>query len=375
MFYYLTEFRDIFFAFNIFRYITFRAAMAAVTTFLLCIALGPPVTRYLKRRKIQERAKREDCPDLARFHDRKEGIPTMGGVFIIGSIMISVLLWADLSNQYINLTLITCFYLALLGYVDDYVKLTYSRKPGQSAGLTPKATRSRGLRPKVKLIWQILLGCFIGSYIYFHPTISTELDVPFFKNFLVNLGILYIPFAAIVVIGSSNAVNITDGLDGLAIGCILIVSATLGVLCYLSGHINFSQYLFIPFISGAGELMVFCAAIVGASLGFLWFNCHPATIFMGDTGSLSLGGTIGVIAVFIKKELLLILLAGVFVVEVLSVILQVVSYKTRRKRIFKVSPLHHHLQLCGWDEDKIIIRFWIIGIILALLTLITLKVR
>lgn len=363
MFYYLTQWRDVFFALNIFRYITFRAAMAAVTTFLLCIVFGPLFTRYLKKRKIREKARRDDCPDLDRFHYAKEGTPTMGGIFVIGSIIISVLLWANLTNQYILLTLITCLYLALLGYADDYVKL---RK---------KTRRTRGLRPRTKFLWQILLGCFIGGYVYFNPDISTGLDVPFLKNFLVPLGIFYIPFAALVVIGTSNAVNLTDGLDGLAVGCVLIVSATLGILCYVSGHMGFSEYLFIPFIRGAGELTVFCAAIVGASLGFLWFNCHPATIFMGDTGSLSLGGTIGVIAVFIKKELLLVFLGGVFVIEALSVILQVWSYKTRRKRIFKVSPLHHHLQLCGWHESKIIIRFWIVGIVLALLTLVTLKIR
>ncbi len=363
MFYYLTEWSDLLFALNIFKYITFRAAMAAVTTFLLCIVFGPLFTRYLKKRKIRERAKRKDCPDLAEFYHTKEGIPTMGGIFIVGSIMISVLLWADLSNPYIIMTLFTCLYLALLGYADDYIKLKRRKR------------RARGMRPKTKFLWQVLLGCFIGSYVYSNPEISTRLDIPFLKDFVITLGMFYIPFAAIVVVGTSNAVNITDGLDGLAIGCILIVSSTLGILCYLSGHVNFSEYLFIPFISGGGELTVFCAAIVGASLGFLWFNCHPATIFMGDTGSLALGGTIGVIAVFIKKELLLILLGGVFVMEVLSVILQVVSYKTRRKRIFKVSPLHHHLQLCGWDESKIIVRFWIMGIVMALLTLITLKIR
>jgi len=363
MFYFLAQLKDFFFGFNVFKYITFRAAMAAVTTFVGCVVLGPPITRFLKEKKIREYAKRDDCPDLDRFASSKQGIPTMGGLFVIGSILISVLLWADLGNRYVLLTLGTCFYLAVLGMVDDYTKLTCHNR------------RRRGLPARSKLLWQVLLAFFIGSYVYFNPETSTTLRVPFFKNVVFQLGILYLPLVAMIVIGTTNAVNLTDGLDGLAIGCILIVSSTLGVLCYLTGHILFSEYLFIPYIKGAGELTVFCAAIAGAALGFLWFNCHPATIFMGDTGALSLGGTMAVIAVLIKKELLLVLLGGIFVIEALSVILQVGSYKLRRKRIFKVSPLHHHLQLCGWDESKIIIRFWIIGIILALLTLITLKVR
>ena len=362
MFYFLTELRELFFGFNIFKYITFRAAMSAVTTFFLCISAGPFFTRFLLQKKIHEYAKREDCPDLDRFLQSKQGIPTMGGIFVVGSILVSALLWADLSNSYVLLTFFTCLFLAVLGFVDDYVKLTR------------RGVRGRGIRPRTKLLWQVFGGCLVGAYIYFRPEITTDLDVPFLKS-LVPFGIWYVPFAALVIVGSSNAVNLTDGLDGLATGCILIVSVTLSVLCYLTGHAHFSEYLFIPFIPGAGELTVFSAALMGASLGFLWFNSHPATIFMGDTGSLALGGTIGVIAVFIKKELLLILLGGVFVVEALSVILQVSSFKLRRKRIFKVSPLHHHLQLSGWHESKIIIRFWIIGIILALLTLTTLKIR
>lgn len=361
MFYYLVEFRDIFFGFNIFKYITFRAGMAAVTTFILCVFFGPIFIKMFAKQKICEKAKRDDCPDLDRFQDPKEGTPTMGGVFIIGSILISTFLWANLSNPYILLTMLTCFYLALLGGLDDYVKLT---KKGH-----------RGLRPRTKLIWQIVLGCFIGSYVYFSPDISTQLDVPFFKRLVIHLGIFYIPFVALIVVGSSNAVNLTDGLDGLAIGCVLIVSLTLSILSYITGHLNFSNYLFIPYLAGAGELTIFCAAMLGASLGFLWFNCHPASIFMGDVGSLPLGGTLGVISVLIKKELLLVLLGGIFVVEAMSVILQVLSVRVRGKRLFKISPLHHHLQLSGWHESKIIIRFWIAAIILAMITLTTLKIR
>ena len=362
MFYYLTEFREIFFVFNIFRYITFRAAMAAVTTFLLCVVFAPVLIEKFKQHRIREIAKREDCPDLDRFQHSKEGTPTMGGLFIIGSILISVFLWADLGNRYILITSLTCLCLAILGGMDDYTKLT-------------KKGPRRGIRARTKLVWEVMLGCFIGAYVYFSPEVSTKLDVPFLKNLLIDIGWLYIPFVALIVVGASNAVNLTDGLDGLAIGCVLVVTLTLGILSYVAGHVNFSEYLFIPFIPGAGELTVFCAAMIGAALGFLWFNCYPATIFMGDVGSLPLGGTLGVIAVLIKKELLLGLLGGVFVVEALSVILQVASYKTTGKRLFKISPLHHHLQLSGWSESKIIIRFWILSIILALLTLTTLKIR
>jgi phospho-N-acetylmuramoyl-pentapeptide-transferase len=366
MFYYLAEFRDYFFGFNIFKYITFRASMASVTTFFLCLILGPIFIRHLKSRKVSEVVKREDCPGLTPFHQHKEGTPTMGGVFIIVSIVIAVLLWADLSNPYILLTLFSCLYLGILGYIDDHTKLTKNRG------------KQRGMRARTKFLWEILLGFFIGSYLYFNPdtapVISAQIDIPFLKS-LLPLGWLYIPFIALVVIGTCNAVNLTDGLDGLAIGCVLIVSATLGLLCYLTGHIKFSSYLFIPYVAGTGELTVFCSAMVGASLGFLWFNCYPATIFMGDTGSLSLGGSLGVIAALIKKEILLILLGGVFVMEAMSVILQVASFKIWKKRIFKISPFHHHLQMCGWAESKIITRLWIIGIICALLTLTTLKVR
>jgi len=361
MFYFLSEFKDVFFGLNVFRYITFRTGMAAVTTFLLCVVFGPYFIQKLKEMKIKEIAKRDDCPDLDQFQVSKEGTPTMGGLFIIGSILTSVLLWADLSNSYILITFFTCLWLAVLGWSDDYVKLT---KKGQ-----------RGLNKRTKLIWQVLIGCFVGAYVYFDPAISTKLSVPFLKTMIIQLSFFYVPFVALVVIGTSNAVNLTDGLDGLAIGCVLIVSMALAILCYITGNFNFSEYLFLPYVPGTGELTVFCAAIVGASLGFLWFNCYPATVFMGDTGSLSLGGTLGVIAVLIKQELLLALVGGVFVIEALSVILQVFSVKTRGKRIFKVSPLHHHLQLSGWNESKIIIRFWILAIILAFIALTTLKIR
>ena len=362
MFYYLSTLSDLFFGFNIFRYITFRSGMAAVTTFLLCVIFGPIFIKKLQQFKIQELAKRDDCPDLDKFMHSKQGTPTMGGVFIVGSVLISVLLWADLSNPYILLTSFTCLWLAILGGIDDYEKLT-------------RKGNHRGMTARKKILWQLMLGLLIGTFVYFSPDTATKLDVPFLKNTAIDLGIFYVPFVALIIVSTSNAVNLTDGLDGLAIGCVLIVTLTLGVLSYITGHLFFSHYLFIPHVPGAGELTVFCSALLGASLGFLWFNCYPASIFMGDVGSLALGGSLGLVAVLIKKELLLILLGGVFVVEALSVIVQVLSFKTTGKRIFKMSPFHHHLQMSGWNESKIIIRFWIAAIILALLTLTTLKIR
>ncbi|MBP6342588.1 MAG: phospho-N-acetylmuramoyl-pentapeptide-transferase [Candidatus Omnitrophica bacterium] len=360
MFYFLTELRDVYSYLNIFRYITFRSGMAAVTTFLLCMILGPLFIKASRRKKMQEKAKRDDAPDLDKFQESKEGTPTMGGIFIIGSIVISTLLWANLTNIFVILTLFICITLAILGGLDDYIKLT-QKKRGLSAG--------------VKFIWQIILAGVVGSVIYLDPHVSTQLDIPFFKNILISLGPLYVIWIICVVVGASNAVNLTDGLDGLAIGCTLMVAIALGLLSYVVGHAQFSGYLFIPYISGAGELTVICAAIVGASLGFLWFNCYPASVFMGDVGSLPLGGVLGTIAVCIKKELLLVFLGGVFVLEAVSVIMQVASFKLTGKRIFKMSPFHHHLQLSGWRESKIIVRFWIIAIILAIITLSTLKIR
>ncbi|MFA5059925.1 MAG: phospho-N-acetylmuramoyl-pentapeptide-transferase [Candidatus Omnitrophota bacterium] len=362
MFHYLASLRDVFFGFNIFKYITFRAGMAAVTTFVLCLILGPFLIRKFKSRNIRENVKREYCDKLDPLQKSKEGTPTMGGIFIIGSIVLSILLWGDLTNKYTLIALVTCIWLAVLGGIDDYIKLTHKGK-------------KRGLSALTKFTWQLVLGFSVGCFVYLDPTTSTKLDLPFVKESVIDLGMFYIPFVMLVIVGASNAVNLTDGLDGLAIGCTLMVALTLSVLSYVTGHLRFSEYLFIPYIPGTGELAVFCMAMVGASLGFLWFNCYPASIFMGDVGSLALGGSIGVISVLIKKELLLVFLGGVFVVEVVSVMLQIFVFKVRRKRLFKMSPVHHHLQLSGWDESKIIVRFWIIAIILALLTLTTLKIR
>ena len=361
MLYYLTHLSDVFSWLNLFRYITFRASMAAVTAFFLCIIFGPWVIQKLRSLKILEVAKRKDCPDLDVYQGSKEGTPTMGGVFIVGSIILSSLLWADITNIYVVLTLGTMIYLSILGGIDDYVKLT---RKGE-----------RGLSKKIKILWEILLGCFIGSYVYFNPSISTLIDVPFLKNLVVDVGFVYILMVAFIIIGTSNAVNLTDGLDGLAIGCVVLVSLTLAILSYLTGNLNFSEYLLIPHVVQASELTVVCFAIIGASLGFLWFNCYPASIFMGDVGSLSLGGTLGVIAILIKKELLLIIMGGVFTLEAVTVILQIASVKMLGKRIFKIAPIHHCFQLKGMNESQIVIRFWIVGIIFALITLTTLKIR
>ena len=362
MFYYLSLLRYEFFPLNIFKYITFRASMAAVTTFLICVIIGPWLIRKLKEWNLGEKpvlGARQDM--LGDSLVAKTGTPTMGGILIIGSILLSVFLWADLRNPYVLLTMFTMVWLAVLGFFDDYLKL--------------KGICKNGLPARTKMIWQVLLAGIVSFYLYTQLHIATTLDVPFLKNLVIDLGAFYMLFVMAIVVGTSNAVNLTDGLDGLAIGCTLMVATTLGVLCYMTGNINISSYLFIPYIPGTGELTVFCAAMVGASLGFLWFNAHPADIFMGDVGALALGGTLGIIAVFIKKELLLVILGGVFVWEALSVIIQVASYKMRGKRIFLCSPYHHHLQKLNWKESKIVIRFWIVGIILAVLTITTLKIR
>lgn len=362
MFYFLSNYTDLFTGLNIFRYITLRAGMAAVTAFVLCMIFGPIFINISKQRRIREIAKRTDAPALDQFQNKKEGTPTMGGVFIVGSIVVSVLLWANLENHFILMTLFLCLSLAIVGGVDDYVKLKGIGK-------------HRGLSSRTKLLWQLLLACIAAVYAYLNPHVTTNLDIPFFKDLLVDLGAFFVFWVVLVVVGSSNAVNLTDGLDGLAIGSTLMVAFTLGALSYVTGNLSMSEYLFIPHVAGTGELTVFCAAIVGASLGFLWFNCYPASVFMGDVGSLALGGSLGIIAIFIKKELWLVVLGGVFVIEAGSVILQVLSFKLTGKRIFKMSPFHHHLQLSNWNENKIIVRFWILAIILAMLTLTTLKIR
>lgn len=362
MFYhFLYPLRDIFFGFNVFKYITFRAAGASVSAFLISIILGPIVVRYLTYLKIGQYVRKEEVPALYDLHKSKQGTPTMGGILILFAILFSTILWSDLSNSYIQLVMLVTFFLGMVGFADDYIKLVKKR--------------SLGLRSMTKLFWQIIISLALGIKVFCDPEISTILDVPFFKNLVINLGILYILWVVLVVVGSSNAVNLTDGLDGLAIGCVIMIALAYTGFSYVAGHSRFSEYLNISYVPGTGELAVFCAALIGAGLGFLWFNSYPATVFMGDTGSLALGGAIGTVAVLIKKELLLLLVGGIFVIEALSVILQVASFRLRGKRIFLMSPLHHHFQLLGWSESKITIRFWIAGAVLALLSLSTLKIR
>ncbi|MFH0738895.1 MAG: phospho-N-acetylmuramoyl-pentapeptide-transferase [Candidatus Omnitrophota bacterium] len=348
-------------AFNIFRYITFRAALAALTAFLLSLIFGPTIINMLRRFKIGENIRKEDSVKLYELHSKKQDTPTMGGIFILLAILFSNLLWADISNYYIILALSGTLWLGITGFSDDYLKLV--RK------------KSKGLTVSAKFTSQIILGLIIGTILFLTPGHNTKLDIPFLKDISLELGIFYILFVILVIAGSSNAVNLTDGLDGLAIGNVIMVAVAFSILSYVTGNIKFSHYLIIPYIEGSGELTVFCASILGAGLGFLWFNCYPASVFMGDVGSLALGGALGIVALLIKKELLLVIVGGIFVLEALSVILQVGSFKLTKKRIFKIAPLHHHFQFLGWPESKVIVRFWIVSSLLALFTLATLKIR
>lgn len=362
MLYYLFyPFHEAISALNVFRYITFRAAMAAISAFLISLIVGPRAIRLLSRLKLTENIRKEESQKLYELHSRKQDTPTMGGILILSAVVLSTLLWADVFNEYILIALFSTLWLGATGFADDYLKQVKKK--------------SKGLTATSKLASQVILGLILGVILFISPQTSTRLDIPFLKDASIDLGILYIIFVIIVVTGSSNAVNLTDGLDGLAIGIVIMVAITFSVLSYVSGHLKFSQYLFVPYIRGSGELTVFCAAILGAGLGFLWFNCYPASVFMGDVGSLALGGALGVVALLIKKEALLVIAGGIFVLEALSVILQVGSFKLRKKRIFRIAPLHHHFQFLGWPESKVIVRFWIIASLLALFTLVTLKIR
>lgn len=353
--------KDLFFGFNVFKYITFRAAAAAITSFLICIILGPVIIRKLKQLKIGQVVRGDEAKGIYEFHKNKAGTPTMGGLLIVTAIILSTVLWADLTNKYVLLAILSTVWLCVVGFVDDYIKLSLNR--------------SKGLTARSKFIGQIILGLLLGLYIYFDPQIGENLDIPFLKNAFIDLGIFYIFLTMLVIVGSSNAMNLTDGLDGLAIGCTIMVALAYTALSYITGNFKISDYLNIIYIPGTGELAVFCATILGAGLGFLWFNSNPAEVFMGDTGSLALGGALGIVAIFIKKELLLLLVGGIFVAEALSVILQVASFKIFKKRIFLCAPLHHHFQMKGWPENKVVVRFWIVAAILALLSLSTLKLR
>ncbi|MEA2030441.1 MAG: phospho-N-acetylmuramoyl-pentapeptide-transferase [candidate division Zixibacteria bacterium] len=361
LYYFLYPLADQISGLNLFKYITFRTAGAMATAIFISLILGPLFIRLLKKKQIQEKI-RTDGPQT---HLKKEGTPTMGGLIILGGIIISTLLWADMTNFYVLMVLLVTFWLGLIGYLDDYLKVI----KGQPKGMVARK----------KLIGQVTLGIIFGLFLSYAAPSSVfdgTTGIPFFKNYLLVLGPLYIPFIIVVLVGSSNAVNLTDGADGLAIGLCGLSLMTFGSIAYVSGHIDFSNYLQIEYLPGTGELSVFCGAAAGSALGFLWFNNHPAEVFMGDTGSLALGGVIGAIAIMLKKELLLVIVGGVFVIEVLSVIIQVLSYKYRGgKRVFKMAPIHHHFELLGWPESKVVVRFWIIGVLFALITLATLKVR
>jgi len=347
--------------FNLFRYITFRAAMAAITAFAVTLIIGPRVIRKLKELKIGEKITKGDSAALDSLQSSKKDTPTMGGIMILAAMLSATLLWSEVLDRNILIVLFATLWLGVTGFIDDYFKQIKKR--------------SKGLSPAAKLASQMILGVIIGTVLFLDPQHGIRLDLPFIKNVSLNLDGLYIVFVMIVIAGSSNAVNLTDGLDGLAIGIVVMVAIAFSILTYVSGNFKLSEYLFIPYIKGSGELTVFCASMIGAGLGFLWFNCYPASIFMGDVGSLALGGAIGTIALLIKKELLLIIVGGIFVLEALSVILQVGSFKFTGKRIFKIAPLHHHFQFLNWPENKVIVRFWIIASLLALLTLVTLKIR
>ncbi|NIR49467.1 phospho-N-acetylmuramoyl-pentapeptide-transferase [candidate division KSB1 bacterium] len=361
MFYYLLfPLREFISGFNLFRYITFRSAWAAITALFISFVVGPYIIRKLRQHQIGEEI-RSDGPQS---HLKKAGTPTMGGLIILASVVIPTLLWARVANIYILLILLATVWMGIVGFLDDYLK-TVKKVP-------------KGLIARYKLFGQLSLGLIIGSILYLAPQFeefNTLSTVPFFKNYEIDFGMFYIPMVVVVIIATSNAVNLTDGLDGLAIGLVGISALAWAAIAYVSGRVDFSDYLNIIYLPGTGELTVFCAALVGGALGFLWYNSYPAQVFMGDTGALALGGALGTLAILVKKELLLIIIGGVFVAESLSVIIQVLYYKRTRKRIFKMAPIHHHFELLGWPESKVVVRFWIIAILLVLFSLSTFKIR
>jgi phospho-N-acetylmuramoyl-pentapeptide-transferase len=358
IYHFLYPLHTIFSSFNVFRYITFRTIFASITALLICLVVGPWLIRKLQSLQIGQQI-REDGP---KSHLVKKGTPTMGGVLIILAVVISTLLWANLSVNYIWLILLVTVGYGLIGFIDDYRKLA--------------SHSSKGISGKTKLTAEIIIALFVSLIIYFKPGFNSQVAVPFFKTVLPNLGWGYILLATFIIVGTANAVNLTDGLDGLAIGPATICFATYVLFAYFAGNVKVASYLQIPYVPGAGELAVFCGALVGAALGFLWFNAYPAEVFMGDVGSLSLGGALGTMAIITKQEILLAIVGGVFVLETFSVIFQVGYFKlTQGKRIFRMAPLHHHFELKGWAEPKVIVRFWIISILLALMAISTLKLR
>jgi len=345
--------------FNVLTYITMRVILSILTALIVSLWLGPRLIRGLQKLQMGQ-VIREDGPQS---HLAKKGTPTMGGLLILGSILLSVVLWTDLNNRYIWAVIVILVGFGAVGFIDDYRKVV--RK------------NPRGLPGRWKYFWQSVIAAAVATYLYYHAAqpAETALLIPFFKDVMPQLGLFYIVLAYFVMVGTSNAVNLTDGLDGLAIMPTIMVAGALAVFAYVTGNVNFAAYLHIPYIPEAAELTVVCAAIVGAGLGFLWFNTYPAQVFMGDVGSLALGGVLGVIAILVRQELVLLIMGGVFVIETVSVMLQVGSYKLRGKRIFRMAPIHHHYELKGWPEPRVIVRFWIISLVLVVIGLATLKLR
>ena len=344
-------------AFNVFRYITFRTVLAILSALIISFVLTPRAIKKFQGWNISN-GKREDVPER---HAAKKQTPTMGGSVILISTIIPTLLWADLRNEYIWLVTAILVTFGIIGYLDDIRKL--------------RGVNGKGVPGRTKLLLEIGCALVVSVLIYSKGTFATELAIPFFKHATPNLGLFYIAVCVLIIVGTSNGVNLTDGLDGLAIGPVLTVCATFLLFAYLVGNVKFAQYLQVFYVKGAGELTVLCGAMLGSGIGFLWYNAYPAELFMGDTGSLSLGAALGTIAVMIKQEFLLVIVGGIFVMETLSVIIQVLSFKWRGKRVFKMAPIHHHFELKGWNEEKIVVRFWIISVILGLIAMSTLKLR
>jgi len=360
MFYHLLyPLSDYIHALNVFRYITFRSAYAAITALLISFLLGPLFLKMLRRRQLTA-GQREYLPES---HGCKADTPTMGGLLILVATLVPTLLWARLDNEFIWIMVLSTAWLGIVGFADDYLKVV--RK------------RPKGLVARYKLAGQLGLGLIVGTLIYVRGTIGdpSHVEVPFLKDMVLSLGPAYIVFVMLVITASSNAVNLTDGLDGLAIGLALFCALAFAAMSYITGHVRFSDYLNVPYIAGTGELAVYCSALIGAGLGFLWYNAHPAEVFMGDTGALAVGGALGTLAVLIKKEIWLVLVGGLFVIVALSVIVQIVSVKLTGRRVFLMAPLHHHFQKKGWHESKVVVRFWIVGALFTLVALSTLKLQ
>ena len=360
MFYWLAEFSDGGGVFNLFRYITVRAGGAFVTALIFGFLFGRPLIDLLRRKQGKGQPIRDDGPQS---HLSKAGTPTMGGLLILSALMVSTLLWARLDNPFVWIVILVTLAFGLIGFADDYAKVTKQN--------------TKGVSGRVRMGLGLLIAALAAyAAAMFHPAeLTNQLAFPFFKDALLNLGWFFVPFGMVVIVGAANAVNLTDGLDGLAIMPVMIAAGTLGIIAYVVGNANFAEYLDIHFVPGTGDLLVFCSALFGAGLGFLWYNAPPAAVFMGDTGSLALGGALGAIAVCTKHEIVLAIVGGLFVVEALSVIIQVLYYKRTKKRIFLMAPIHHHFEKKGWAEPQIVIRFWIISVILAMIGLATLKVR